>query len=147
MTYATTYTKGNLAHGLLHLTECQSPGQQRESRQKDRMGKHVSYFKDNNVLPIQELVAETEPKIPSFIVTDLRTRRLAGLKKEVFAAWDVLLPSDEVAVKLAESIVSTKYFRLKPEYQGRRRIRVTMCNITVQLNGDVPLTTFVGTAA
>ena len=32
-------------------------------------------------MPIPELVAEVEPKTLSFIVTDLRKRRLAGCKK------------------------------------------------------------------
>ena len=120
------------------------------------MGKYASYFKDNTILPILELVAETEPKTLSFIVTDLRTWRLAGLKKETFggllntagilgqyyyqqsfATWDILLPSEELAIKLVGSNVSTKYFRLHPEYQRKHRIRVIVCNVPVQLNGDV----------
>ena len=90
------------------------------------------------------------------MVTDLRTRRLAGLKKEwfeellktagipgkyfyrrSFATWDVLLTSEEIAKKLAISNITTKYFRLQPEYKGRRRIKVTACNVSMQLNGDV----------
>ena len=97
-----------------------------EEHEKDRVGKYTPYFKDNTILPIPELVVEAEPKTLSFIVTDLRTRRLAGLKKETFgelfrtagipgqyysqqsfATWDVLLPSEELAVKLAGSNVST----------------------------------------
>ena len=90
------------------------------------------------------------------MVTDLRTRRLAGLKKETFeellktagvpgkyfyqrsfATWDVLLPSKEIAKKLATHNITTKYFRLQPEYRGQRRIKVTICNVSLQLNGDI----------
>ena len=53
-----------------------------------------------------------------------------------FATWDVMLPSEELAVKLTGSNVSTKYFRLQPEYKARRRIRVTVCNVPIELNGD-----------
>ena len=48
---------------------------------EDRGSKYARYFNDNSILPIPELVAETELKTLSFIVTDLRTQRLAGLKK------------------------------------------------------------------
>ena len=97
-----------------------------------------------------------KPKTLSFIITDLRTRRLAGVKKETFeellkstgipfrhfcrcsfATWDVLLRSEVLVVKLAGSNVSTKHFRLQPEYRGKRQIRITVCNVTLKLNGDV----------
>ena len=78
---------------------------------------------------------EVQPKIISFVVTDLKSRRLAGIKKEVFegllkaadipakyycfATWDVLLPSEEIATKLAGESINSKYFQLQPEYMGR----------------------------
>ena len=40
-------------------------------------------------------------------------------------------------MKLAESNVYTKHFRLQPEYKGTRRIKVTVCSVSVQLNGGV----------
>ena len=38
--------------------------------------------------------------------------------------------------KLTTSNITTKYFRLQPEYRGQRRIKVTVCNVSMQLNGD-----------
>ena len=127
-----------------------------EDHENDRVTKYAKYFKDNEILPIPELVEAVEPKTLSFVVTDLRTRRLAGLKKEAFdellktagipgkyfyrrsfATWDVLLPSEEIAKKLAAHNITTKYFRLQPEYKGKRRINVTVCNVSMELNGDV----------
>ena len=35
--------------------------------------------------------------------------------------------------KLAGSNISSKYYRLQPEYKGHRKIRVTMCNVPVHL--------------
>ena len=118
-----------------------------EDYENNRVRKYAKYFKENKILPIPELVEAVEPKTLSFVVTDLRTKRLAGLKKESFeellqtagipgkyfyrrsfATWDVLLPSEEIA---------KKYFRLQPEYRGKRRINVTVCNVSMQLNGDV----------
>ena len=82
-------------------------------------------------------------------------RRLTGLKKETFeviktrgipgkyfyrrsfATWDVLLPLEEIAKKLATKNITTKYFRLQSEYHGKRRIKVTGCNMSMQLNGEV----------
>ena len=97
-----------------------------------------------------------EPKTLSFVVTDLKTKRLAGLKKETFedllksanipgkyfcrrsfATWDVLPPSEEVAKKLAGGNITTRFFRLQPEYRGKRRIKVTVCNVSMQSSGDV----------
>ena len=66
--------------------------------------KYAPYFKDNTILPILELVAETEPKTLSFIVTDWRDSRkktFGELLKTVgilgrhycrwiFSTWDFL---------------------------------------------------------
>ena len=90
------------------------------------------------------------------MVTDLRTRRFAGLKKKSFeevlktagipgryfywrsfATWDVLLPSEDITKKLATNNITTKFFQLQPEYRGQRRIKVIICNVSMQLNGDV----------
>ena len=108
------------------------------------------------ILPILELVAEVKPKTLSYIITDLRTKRLAEIRRETFkellkstgipcwyfcrqsfVTWDVLLPLEELAVDLTGSNVSTKHFRLQPEYKGTRRIKVTMCSVLVQLNRDI----------
>ncbi len=48
--------------------------------ENDRVTKYSAYFKENEILPIPELVEAVEPKTLSFVVTDLRTRRLAGQK-------------------------------------------------------------------
>ena len=114
---------------------------------RDRVEKYEKYFKDGEILPIPELVEAVEPKTLSFVVTDIKTKRLAGFKKETFedllktanipgkyfcrrsfATWDVLLPSEEVAKSLAGGNITTRFFRLQPEYRGKRRIRVTVCN-------------------
>ena len=123
---------------------------------RDRVEKYKQYFKDGEILPIPELVEAVEPKTLSFVVTDIKTKRLAGIKKETFedllktanipgkyfcrrsfATWDVLLPSEEAAKKLAGGNITTRFFRLQPEYRGKRRIRVTVCNVSMQLSGDV----------
>ena len=123
---------------------------------RDGAEKYANYFKEGEILPIPELVEAVEPKTLSFVVTDLKTKRLAGLKKETFedllksanipgkyfcrrsfATRDVLLPSEEVAKKLAGGNITTRFFRLQPEYRGKRRIKVTVCNVSMQLSGDV----------
>ena len=53
-----------------------------------------------------------------------------------FATWDVLLPSEDIAKKLAGSKITTKFFRFQPEYRSKRRIKVTVCNVSMQLSGD-----------
>ena len=55
-----------------------------EDYAKDRVGKYTQYFEKDRILPIPELVEAVEPKTLSFIISDLRTRKLAGLKKETF---------------------------------------------------------------
>ena len=73
------------------------------------------------------------------MVTDIKTRRLAGIRKETyedllkaagipakyyckrsFATWDILLPNEELATNLARGNITSKYFRLQPEYMGRK---------------------------
>ena len=124
--------------------------------------KYAQYFKGNKILPISELVEAVQPKTIYFIVTDLKTRRLAGIKKDTFEellkaagipakyfcrssfdTWNVLLSTEELAAKLPGSNISSKFFRLQPEYKGQGRIRVTVCNVPIQLNGDV-LTAYSG---
>ena len=118
---------------------------------RDKVEKYEQYFKDGEILTIPELVEAVEPKTLSFVVTDIKTKRLAGIKKETFedllktanipgkyfcrrsfATWDVLLPSEEGAKS-----ITTRFFKLQPEYRGKRRIRVTVCNVSMQLSGDV----------
>ena len=94
-----------------------------EEYEKDRVGKYANYFKGNEILPIPELVEKLEPRIVSLVVTDQKTRRLVGLKKEgfedllrkagvpcqyfcrrSFATWDVLLPSTTRRPRLLRAI-------------------------------------------
>ena len=119
-------------------------------------GKYEKYFQGNRILPIPELVQEVQPKIVSFVVTDIKTRRLAGIRKETFedllkaagipakyyswrsfATWDVLLPNEDLATKLIGGNITSKYFQQQPEYMGRRKIKITVCNVPIQLNEEV----------
>ena len=127
-----------------------------EDYERDRVGKYAQYFKGNEILPIPEIVQQMEPRILSLVISDLKTKRLVGLKIETFegllrkagipcqyfcrgsfATWDVLLPTEEQAVKAAASNIMTKHFRLQPEYKGTRRVRVTVCNVPAYITGAV----------
>ena len=126
-----------------------------EDYERDRVGKYAEYFKGNVILPIPEIVQKLEPRILSLVMTDLKTRRLVGLKREgfedlrkagvpcqyfcrrSFATWDVLLPSKEQAAKVASNNITTKFFRLQPEYLGTRWIRVTVCNVPALITVQV----------
>ena len=133
-------------------------GQQRgpADYERDRVEKYAKYFKGNEILPIPELVEKLMPRILSLVVSDLKSKRLVGLKKETFeellrkagipcqyfcrksfATLDVLLPTEDQAAKLAANNITTKYFRLQPEYRGTRRLRVTICNVPAHITGEV----------
>ena len=124
--------------------------------EKDRLEKYAKYFKGNEILPIPELVEKLTPRILSLVISDLKTKRLVGLKKETFeellrkagipcqyfyrksfATWDVLLPTEDQAAKFAASNITTKHFRLQPEYKGTRRLVVTICNVPAHITGEV----------
>ena len=51
---------------------------------KRTVGKYAVYFKETEIFPIPELVAEVEPKTLFYIIADLRTRTLAGIRQEAF---------------------------------------------------------------
>ena len=108
------------------------------------------------ILPIPELVEAVQPKTILFIITDLKTRKQAGIKKDTFeelikaagiparyfcrrsfSTWDVLMPSEDLAKNLGGSNISSKCYLLQPEYKGHRRIRVTVCNVPIQFKGDI----------
>ena len=55
-----------------------------EDNARDRVGEYAQYFEKYWILPIPELVEAVELKTLSFVISDLRTRRLAVLKKEAF---------------------------------------------------------------
>ena len=107
-------------------------------------------------MPIPEIAKNVEPRIVSLVVTDLKTKSVTGLKKEAFegllrtadipcqyfcrrsfATWDILLPTVEQAARTATTNITTKHFRLQPEYMGTRRVRVTICNVPAFLTGEV----------
>ena len=89
------------------------------------------------------------------MVTDQRTKRLAGLKKEtlkeilklktsqvnIFTEGALLLGifcfPQRKQQKLASCNTTTRFFRLQPEYRGKRRIKVIVCNVWMQMSGDV----------
>ena len=133
-------------------------GQQRgaDDYEKDRVGRYAQYFKGNEILPIPEIAEKVTPRVLSLVVSDLKTKRLVGLNKDSFeellrksgipcqyfcrksfATWDVLLPTEQQAAKTAEKDIITKHFRLQPEYQGTRRLRVTVCNVPAIITGEV----------
>ena len=120
------------------------------------MGKYAKYFIGNEILPIPEIVKQLEPRILSLVISDIKTKRLVGLKKESFkeilrkagipcqyfrrrsfATWDVLLPTEEQAAKAAANNITMKHFRLQPEYKGTCRLRVTVCNVLAYITGEV----------
>ena len=133
-------------------------GQQRgpEEYEADRVGRFAKYFKRNEILPIPEIAEKNCPKSPLSGRFRPKTKRLVGLTKEVFeelirkagipcqyfcrksfATWDVLLPTEKQAAKTAESDITTKHFRLQPEYKGTHRLRVTVCNVPAIITGEV----------
>ena len=57
--------------------------------------------------------------------------------RKSFVTWDVLLPTEDQAAKLAANNITTKYFRLQPEYRGTRRLHVTICNAPADITGEV----------
>ena len=122
--------------------------------ERDRVGEYAQYFLV--ILPIPEISKVLESRILYLVVTDLKTRRLTGLKKDTFeeplltavipcqyfcrrsfAIYDVLLPTKEHAAKIAGSNIMTKFFRLQLKYMGARRVRVTVCNIPAFLTGEI----------
>ena len=133
-------------------------GQQRgpDEYEKDRVGRFAKYFKGNEILPIPEIAEKITPRVLSLVVSDLKTKRLVGLTKDVFeellrkagipcqyfcrksfATWDVLLPTEKQAAKTAESDIITKHFRLQPEYKGTRRLRVIVCNVPAIITEEI----------
>ena len=122
----------------------------------DGVEEYEECFRDGEVLPVPELVGAVEPRTLSFVVADVGTGRLAGMGGETFegllgaagipgrcfcrggfAAWDVLLPSEEVAGGLAGGGVAARFFRLQPECRGGGGVRVAVCSVSVRLSGDV----------
>ena len=112
-----------------------------EEYEKDRVGKYADYFIGYEILPIPEIMKKIEPWIVSLVITYLKTNRLVGLKKEnfedllrtsgvpcqyfcckSFATWDILMPTEEQAVKVATNNITTKFFRLQLEYMSTCRI-------------------------
>ena len=70
--------------------------------EKDRVNNYAELFKDGEILTILELVEAVEPKIMSFVVTDLRNRRLAGIKKKLLRKYQRLQKS-QVGISVEEA--------------------------------------------
>ena len=154
-------TTSSVPTGLLYrsphgIASWKAAQKEPEDYECDRVGKYAEYFKGNEILPILEIAKDVEPRILSLVVTDMKTKRITGLKKEAFeellrtagipcqyfcrrsyAPRDILLPTVEQAVRTAATNITTKHFRLQPEYMGTRRVRVTICNVLAFLTGEV----------
>ena len=101
-----------------------------EQHEKDRVGKYALYFKGMEILPLQELVAETEPNTRSYIITDLRNKRLAGIRKdalkELLKSAGVLCstPAGEVSRLRMSCCPRRSWQRSWPGATSRRRTSV-----------------------
>ena len=108
-----------------------------EDYERDRIGQYAKYFKGNNIPSIPEFVKAVELKTLSLLISDLRNRRLAGLKREgfkelikttgipclyfcrrSFATWDILLPLAEVTEKLAKDNHSNQALQITARIYG-----------------------------
>lgn len=58
------------------------------------------------------------------------------LARRTNAAWDILLPTNQQAKNLAESVLNTKALRLQTEYMGTRRTKVTIHGVPVDICED-----------
>ena len=86
-------------------------------------------------------IKTVEPRILSFIISDVKTNELVSITKEQFeelllsnrvpckcyrrcsfAKWSVVMSTEEEAKKLSEQNIVTEFFRLKPEYMGTQTI-------------------------
>ena len=102
-----------------------------EDYERDKVGKYAQYFQRNVILPIPEVSKAQEPRILSLVITDLKTGRLTGLKKDTFeevfltagilcqyfcrrsfTTWDVFLRTEKQVAKIQGSNIMTKFFRL-----------------------------------
>ena len=100
----------------------------------DKVEKYAKYFKDNEILPIPELVEAVEPKILSFVVKDQETcRPLKESFEEVLKTAGVL---GRYFYWRSFATSPTPIWRHRKE-AGHRRIKVTVCNMSMQLNGFV----------
>ena len=54
-----------------------------EQYKKDRVDKYAQYLEGDRILQILELVEAVQTEILSFVITDLKTRRLARVKKNI----------------------------------------------------------------
>ena len=100
-----------------------------EDYERDQVDKYAEYFKGNEILPNPEIAKSIEPRILSLVITDLKTRRVARLKKEAFeeplrtagipcqyscrqsfTTWDILLPTEEHVARTVATNITTKFF-------------------------------------
>ena len=69
---------------LFTSTPWRAPQKTLENYERDRVEKYPQYFNGNTILPILELNKEFKPLTVSFVVSDNKIRRLAGLRREAF---------------------------------------------------------------
>ena len=82
--------------------------------ERDRVEKYATYFKDREILLMPKLVEAVEPKTLSFVVTDLRTKRFVGLKKETFE--DILKSANiQVSIFAAGALLPGIFLLLSEE--------------------------------
>ena len=105
------------------------------------VGKYAPYFQGNKTLPIPEFFCRSRAKDSVFYHYLFKDQEISrSLKGDVRGTLEIrrhpMLTSEELAVKLAGSNVSTKHFWLQPEYRSKRQIQVTVCNVPIRLNED-----------
>ena len=109
-------------------TQKHKPSASPEEYERDRVNKYAKHFRGNALLSIHNVTIQLETRTVSFIIMDLRSKRLASLKKKAFlellrsfrapcwyysrqsyATWDIQLPTETEAKKYAAKNIVIKF--------------------------------------
>ena len=100
--------------------------------------KYVKYFDRNRIFPIPELVEQVKPKTISFVITDLKTQRLAGYKKGDLRGitersrnpGEILLPTQFCHLGCVTTIPGTG------SQAGRREYKLQILQAPARIHGE-----------
>lgn len=122
-----------------------SPPQKEPEYYKNLKNQFGSFINGNEILPAPSLIETVNARKISLLTTDVKTRKLIAVKREVMkealknlqisakilarcsnAMWDIVLVTEDAAKSLADCILTTKTVRLQTEYSGMRKSKVTL---------------------
>lgn len=114
-----------------------------------------AFISGHELLPMPTVMEAVSTRIIPLLTMEVKNRKFIAISRETMeealkalniaakvlarrpnALWDILLATEEAVEALAGNVLTTKTLRLKTEYMGTRKTRITLHGVLMYISED-----------